>query len=99
MMTCNSERVVNRAAGREKSLNLCRRLEATHLAFLLPGVLMGDFSSVVKVRRSISACVTRTRYCLAPVAQGHRPGDGVYHCFSTGPSPDVGGFQLEVPLG
>lgn len=99
MMTCNSEQDVHRAAGWEKSLNLCHRLEATHLAFLFPGVLMGDLSSVVEVRRSISASVTRTRHCLAPVAQGHRPGDGVYHGLSTGPSPDVGGFQLEVPLG
>ena len=49
MMTCNSEQVVNRPMDREKSLNLCRRFEATHLAFLLPSVLVGDFSSVVFV--------------------------------------------------
>ena len=35
MMTCNSEQVVNRSVGGEKSLNLCRRFEAPHLAFLL----------------------------------------------------------------
>ncbi len=49
MMTCNSEQVVNRAVDREKSLNLCRRFESTHLAFLLPGVLVRDFRSVVFV--------------------------------------------------
>ena len=49
MMTCNSEQVVNRTVDREKSLNLCRRFEATHLAFLLPGVLVGDFRSVIFV--------------------------------------------------
>ena len=49
MMTGNSEQVLNRAVDREKSLNLCRRFEATHLAFLLPGVLVRDFSSVVLV--------------------------------------------------
>ena len=49
MMTCNSEQVVNRALDREKSLNLCRRFEATHLAFLLPGALVGTFSPVVFV--------------------------------------------------
>ncbi len=49
MMTCNSEQVVNRPVDREKSLHLCRRFEAMHLAFLLPGVLVGDFSSVVLV--------------------------------------------------
>lgn len=65
MMTCNSERGVNRAADREKSLNLCRRLEATHLAFLLPGVLMGDFSSVVKVHSSISASATQAAILLS----------------------------------
>ena len=43
MMTCNSEQVVNSVVDREKSLNLCRRFEATHLASLLPGVLVGDF--------------------------------------------------------
>ncbi len=49
MMTCDSEQVVNRAVDREKSLQLFRRFESTHLAFLLPGVLVGDFSSVVFV--------------------------------------------------
>ena len=49
MMTSNSEQVVNRAVDTEKSLDLCRRLESTHLAFLLPRVLVGDFSSVVFV--------------------------------------------------
>ncbi len=49
MMTSNSEQIVNRAVDREKSLNLCRRLEATHLVFLLPGVLVRDFRSVVFV--------------------------------------------------
>jgi hypothetical protein len=48
-MTCNAEQVVNLAVDREESLNLCRRFEATHLAFLLPGVLVGDFSSVIFV--------------------------------------------------
>ena len=51
MMTCDSEQVVNSVVDREKSLNLCRRFEATHLASLLPGVLVGDFSSVVFVLR------------------------------------------------
>ena len=49
MMTCNSEQVVNRAVDREKSLNLYRRFEATHLTFLLPSVLVGNFSSIVLV--------------------------------------------------
>ena len=49
MVTCNSEQVVNRAVDREKSLNLYRQFETTHLAFLLPGVLVGDFSPVVLV--------------------------------------------------
>jgi hypothetical protein len=49
MMTRNSEQVVNRAVDREKSSNLCRRFEATHLTFLLAGTLVGDFSSVVFV--------------------------------------------------
>ncbi len=49
VMPSYSEQIVNRAVDREKSLNLCRRFEATHLPFLLTGVLMGDFSSVVFV--------------------------------------------------
>ena len=49
MMTTNSEQVVNRAVDTEKALELWHRLESTHLAFLLPGVLVGDFSSVVFV--------------------------------------------------
>ena len=49
MMTSHSEQVVNRPVDREKPLHLCRRFEATHLAFLLPGVLVGDFRSVVFV--------------------------------------------------
>jgi len=49
MMTCYSEQVVNRAVDREKSLHVCRRFETTHPAFLLPSVLVGDFSSVVVV--------------------------------------------------
>jgi hypothetical protein len=39
-MTCDSEQVVNQAVEREKSLDLCRRLEATHLSFPFPGVLV-----------------------------------------------------------
>ena len=49
MVTFNSEQVVNRAVDREKSLNLYRRFEATHLTFLLPSVLVGNFSSIVLV--------------------------------------------------
>ena len=49
VMPSYSEQVLNRAVDREKSLNLCRRLEATHLAFLLPGVLVRDFRSVIFV--------------------------------------------------
>ena len=52
MVPCNSKHVVNRAVDREKSLNLCRRFEATHLAFLLRGVLVGidnrDFMAQVE---------------------------------------------------
>ena len=47
VMMRHSEQVLNRAVDREKSLGLSRRLEATHPAFLLPGVLVRDFSSVV----------------------------------------------------
>ncbi len=49
MMPSYSKQIVNRAVDREKSLHLSRRFEATHLAFLLPGVLVGDFSSIVLV--------------------------------------------------
>ena len=49
MMTPHSEQVLNRPVDREKSLHLSHRFESTHLAFLLPGVLVGDFSSVVVV--------------------------------------------------
>jgi hypothetical protein len=49
MMTSHSEQVLNRPVDREKSLHLCHRFEATHLAFLLPGVLVRGFSSVVVV--------------------------------------------------
>jgi len=49
MMTGDSEQVLNRAVDREESLNLCRRFEATHLAFLLPGVLVRDLNAVVFV--------------------------------------------------
>ncbi len=49
VMTCNSKQIVNRAVDPEKLLNVSRRLESTHLAFLLPGVLVGDFNSVVLV--------------------------------------------------
>ena len=52
MMTSHSEQVVNWAVDREKSLGLSHRLESTHLAFLLPAVLVGDFSSVVFVLAS-----------------------------------------------
>jgi hypothetical protein len=48
-MKCDSEQVVNRAMDRAESLNLCRRFEVTHFVFLLPGVLLGDFSSFVLV--------------------------------------------------
>ena len=51
VMMRHSEQVLNRAGDREKSLGLSRRLEATHPAFLLPGVLVRDFSSVVFVLR------------------------------------------------
>jgi len=47
MMSCNSEQVLNRPVDREKSFHMGRRFEASHLAFLLPGVLVGDLSSVV----------------------------------------------------
>ena len=49
MMTGHSEQVMNRAVDGEKSLHLSRRFEATHLAFLLSGVLVRHFSSVVLV--------------------------------------------------
>ena len=42
-----SEDVLYRAVNREKPLHLYRRFETTHLAFLLPSVLVGDFSAVV----------------------------------------------------
>ena len=35
------------AVDAEKALELCRRLESTHLAFLLSGVLVRDFGPVV----------------------------------------------------
>ena len=49
MMTSDSEQVVNGAVDAEKSLDLGRCFESTHLAFLLSGVLVGNFSSVVLV--------------------------------------------------
>jgi hypothetical protein len=49
MMPCNSEQIVNHTVDRQKSLKLCRRFEAPHLAFLLPGVLVGDFGTVILV--------------------------------------------------
>ena len=49
MMTGHSQEVLNRAVNREKPLHLCRRFETTHLASLLPSVLVGDFSAVVVV--------------------------------------------------
>jgi hypothetical protein len=49
VMTRNAQQIVDRAVDREKSLNLCRRFEASHLAFLLAGLLGRDFSSVVLV--------------------------------------------------
>ena len=48
-MTCDSEQVVNPVVDRQKSLKLCRRFEAPHLPFLLPGVLVGDFGTVILV--------------------------------------------------
>jgi len=48
-MTCNSEQIVNRAVYRQKSLKLRRRFEAPHLPFLLSGVLVRDFGTVVLV--------------------------------------------------
>ena len=49
MMSCHSEQVVKRPVEREKALHLSCRFEATHLAFLLPGMLVGNFSAVVVV--------------------------------------------------
>ncbi len=49
MMTSDSQQIVNGAVDTEKALDLCRRIESTHLAFPLPGVLVGNFSSVVLV--------------------------------------------------
>jgi len=49
VMTCNSKEIVNRAVDPEKSLKVSHRLESTHLAFLFPGGLVGEFNSVVLV--------------------------------------------------
>jgi hypothetical protein len=65
MMTCNSEPVVNWVVDREKSLNLFRQFEATHLASLLPSVLVGDFSSVVFVLRGSMCDDGKTSRCTA----------------------------------
>ena len=47
MVPANSEQILNLTVDSKESLSLLDRLEPSHLPLLLPGMLMGDFSSVV----------------------------------------------------
>ena len=44
-----SEKIQNDAVNGKKSLSLSRRLEPSHLPFPLPGRLVRDFGSIVRV--------------------------------------------------
>ena len=45
----NAEQILDDAMRGEESLRLAGRLEAAHLSLSLPGRLMGDFGTVVRV--------------------------------------------------
>ena len=47
MVPANSEQILNLTVDSKESLSLLDRLEPSHLPLLFPGMLMGDFSSVV----------------------------------------------------
>ena len=49
MVPANSEQILNLTVDGKESLSLLDRLEPSHLPFLFPGMLMGDFSPVVLI--------------------------------------------------
>jgi len=58
----DSKEILNDTVQREKALRLAGRFETTHVPLSLPGWLMREFGTIVRVALSVVADVTHHRF-------------------------------------